>query len=320
MIYTVTLNPALDRELVVDKIVYDDANRVREEHRYAGGKGIDVARVLTELGVECVALGFVGGYDGLELEGRLINQGVACDFVRIGAETRTNIFVRNRKTGKQAIFSVRGPEVKAQDVGLLVEKLRNLRPAPTYAVIAGSLPTGVTPRIYFQLVKTLRDQGARVVLDADGEPLRFAIPAQPHIIKPNIHEFGRLMGKTIEDEAEIAAEARKLVDRGIELVIISLGSRGLLGVTADTIYRVRPPVVQVRSTIGSGDSVIAGLIMGLSRGKSLGVALRLGAAAGTATALTPGTELCHRADVDRILSQVSLEEQQHADRQDQQDE
>ena len=194
MIYTVTLNPALDRTIELDGLVVDDANRILREARYAGGKGIDVSRVIAELGGESVALGFIGGYDGLELEGRLINEGVLCDFTRIGDETRTNIILVNRKNKTQIMLNAAGPKITPAEIGLFFEKIRSLPHDAEFVVVSGSVPPGVSTNIYAQLITTLKGKGIRVVLDADGELLRRGYKADPFLIKPNIHEFQRLTG------------------------------------------------------------------------------------------------------------------------------
>ncbi|HDH52909.1 MAG TPA: 1-phosphofructokinase, partial [Nitrospirae bacterium] len=151
MIYTITLNPAMDRTIRVEKIRTDDSNRIAEEQRYAGGKGIDVSRVLTTLGPVNKALGFVGGFAGEELEGRLLNEGIACDFVRISGETRTNIIVNEASTGNQTVFNARGPEIRPYELMQMIHKVEKVE-GPEIVVISGSLPPGVHPEIYRKMI------------------------------------------------------------------------------------------------------------------------------------------------------------------------
>ena len=151
MIYTVTLNPALDRTIVVEKLVVDDTTRILSETLYAGGKGIDVSRVIRELGGQSVALGLVGGYDGLNLEGLLINAGVMTDFTRISGETRTNIILKQKNTGSQFMISAAGPQVSPTEIGQLYQHVLQLQ-SVDYLVLSGSLPRGVTPNVYGQLI------------------------------------------------------------------------------------------------------------------------------------------------------------------------
>ncbi|MBZ4660086.1 MAG: fructose-phosphate kinase [Desulfacinum sp.] len=307
MIYTVTLNPALDRTLVVDRLVEDDTVRIRKETYYAGGKGIDVSRVIRELEGHSVALGFVGGYDGSHLEGLLINAGVLTDFVRIGGETRTNIIVKEAETGRQFVLSAGGPEVRAAEIGELYHQILRL-PDMEYMVLSGSLPRGVSPNVYGQLVLAARKKGAFVMLDADGEALREALNYRPHCIKPNRHELSRLVGRDVSSQEEILAACREIHRRGVPLVLVSRGKDGLILSCAEgPAIQAVGPAVQVDSTVGAGDSAVAGFILAHSRGRSLEECVRLACAAGTATAMTPGTELCHRRTVEELLSQITVE-------------
>ncbi len=306
MIYTITLNPALDREITVDEVRFDDANRVKEEHHYAGGKGIDVSRVIRELGGQSVALGFVAGFAGLEFQGLLINEGVTCDFVEVPGETRTNVMVYDEKNKRQVNFNARGPQVRPQDVAQFYNKVKRLTPAPTFVHMGGSLPPGITANIYGQLVKHFRDQDVPVAVDADREPMRLALAAEPTLIKPNRHELRRLLGKEFTRVEDVASAAQELLQRGVEMVMVTMGPDGLVVCAEGEKFHAQPPVVEARSTIGSGDSSLAAFMLGLSRGEKLSECARLAAAAGAATALTPGTELCHREDVERFTSMVKV--------------
>ena len=186
MIYTITLNPALDRTLYVKKIQYDDSSRIEKEERYAGGKGIDVSRVLTTLGIGNKALGFVGGCTGEELEGRLLNEGVSSNFISISGETRTNIIVNDMSTGTHTVFSARGPEITPHALMQLIHKVENLK-EPGMVTISGSLPPGVNPEIYRKIIEIVKNRGATVVLDTDGDALKVGIDGHQDVIKPNIH-------------------------------------------------------------------------------------------------------------------------------------
>lgn len=308
MIYTLTLNPALDRTLTVRGIKFDDLNRITGEMRYAGGKGIDVSRAIKELGGHSIALGFIGGFDGLELQGLLINEGITCDFIKIADETRTNIIIRDEATGRQMLFSAPGPQVRPEDVAAIYNKLSSLTPPPSFLVMSGSLPRGITPNIYAQFIKVVREQGGRAVLDADGEPLRLAIEEAPFLIKPNVHELGRLVGKDLREIGDIVAEARRLNKRGIEIVVVSMGWRGLVVVSEELCIHCKTPDVEVVSTIGAGDSTVGGLVLSLEQGKPLREAAVVATAAGTGAIMCPGSGLCRRADVQGLIKQIEVEE------------
>ncbi|MGD9546462.1 MAG: 1-phosphofructokinase [Candidatus Krumholzibacteriia bacterium] len=307
MIYTVTLNPALDRAITVDSLLPDDTVRVKTETDYAAGKGIDVSRVIKELGGHSVALGLVGGYDGLRLEGLLLNAGVVSDFTRIAGETRTNILLREESADRQFVISASGPDVSAAELGALFQKIRGLGDAG-YLILSGSLPRGVTPEIYGQLILAGRALGAVTVVDADGAALKEAVAHAPCCIKPNIHELERLVDRTLETEAEILAAGRDLLDRGLEQVLVSRGRQGLLLCARDGALKARGPEIEAQSTVGAGDSAVAGFVLARARGLDLGECLRWSCAAGVATAMTPGTELCHWEDVERILPQIEVTE------------
>ncbi len=308
-IVTLTLNPCIDRFLWVENFVPDDANRVEEERHYAAGKGVDVSRAVTELGGESLAMGFVGGFDGLELVGRLINAGVQTAFDRIAGETRVNVHVVNKATGQTTSFNARGPEVQPVELGQLAAHLRNLNPCPEYFVMSGSVPVGVTKTIYAQFGRWMKERGCKVVLDADGSAFREGLKCGPFMVKPNLHELGRFVGEDLSGATYdvIADKAQVMVEQGVEYVFVSMGARGVVVVSKEARFFVSAPKVTVQSTIGSGDSFVAGVVYGLSQGKSIEDAAKLGSACGAATAMTPGTELFHKSDVERLLTDVRLE-------------
>jgi 6-phosphofructokinase 2 len=306
MIYTVTLNPALDRTVWVDKIQFDDANRIEREERYAGGKGIDVSKVLTTLGAENKALGLIGGFAGEELEGRLVNEGVSCDFTRIADETRTNIIVNEISSGKQVAFSDRGPNVGPYELMQIVHKLERLD-KPDMVVISGSLPFGIHPEVYRRLIALAKGKGARVILDTDGEALRVGIQGLPDIIKPNVHELSRLVDEELQEVNEITRVTQRVREKGIGIVLVSMGARGILLAGEKERYLASPPDVTVKNTIGAGDSAVAGFAYGLATNKTVKEALIYAVAAGTATTLRPGTALCQKEDFLKLVPEIRLQ-------------
>lgn len=304
MIYTVTLNPALDRTISIKNINPDDCNRVEAEQLYAGGKGIDVSKVLTKFGVKNKALGFVGGFAGEELEGLLINEGIACDFVRIAGRTRTNIIVNDIGANTQTLFNARGPSITAYELMQIIHKIENLAD-PRYVVISGSLPLGVNPEIYRKIIEIVKGKGAKVIFDTDGEALSAGMQELPNIIKPNIHELSRLAGRTLESIDSVVEAALGLHQRGIEVVLVSMGGRGIVMISPSGRYLVQPPQVEVKNKIGAGDSAVAGFVYGLSTGKDLVLSLTCAVAAGTATILQAGTALCNLEDFRALQEQLT---------------
>lgn len=306
MIYTITLNPALDRTLWIEKVRDDVSNRIIEEKSFAGGKSIDVSKVLKNLGMDSIALGFVGGFAGRELEGRLLNEGIQTEFVHVSGETRTNIIIHERQTGKQLAFNARGPEIRPSELMEFIERLESL-PCSDLVAIGGSLPIGVTPEIYRKIIVMVKRCQSIVVLDVDGEALRKGITARPDVVKPNIHELSELVGRSLKELDDIRAAAREINQQGVKMVLVSMGARGILLVSEGHEYLAVPPNVDVQSTIGAGDSSVAGFISGLVAGKSLKDCLIYAAAAGTATTLHQGTALAQMEDFERLVPQVKLE-------------
>ena len=305
MIYTITLNPAIDRTFWIQRIRDDVSNRILEEKSFAGGKSIDVSRVLKNLGIDNTVLGFVGGFAGRELEGRLLNDGIQCDFVRVAGETRTNIVLHEKETGNQIVFNARGPEIKPNEIMQLIEQIESLA-YPDFVTIGGSLPPGVSPEIYRKIITMFGKYHTKVILDVDGQALRAGIKAHPNIIKPNIHELSELVGRELSGIDEVVAAARDINRGGVEIVLVSMGARGILLVSNGDEYMAVPPEVKVENTIGAGDSSVAGFVLGQVNGKDLSESLIYSAAAGTATTIRQGTALCQEEDFLKLVPQVRL--------------
>jgi 6-phosphofructokinase 2 len=306
VIYTVTLNPSLDRTIWVGKIRSDDSNRIEREEKYAGGKGIDVSKVLANLGIKNRALGFVGGFAGEELEGLLVNQGISCDFVMISGETRTDIIVYDMSTKSQTEFNAQGPLIQPYELMKIIDKIEKIEHADII-VVSGSLPVGVHPEIYRKIIEISRTKGAKVFLDTDGDALKVGIQGLPNIIKPNIHELNRLVDEDLKGVDKITVAARRILDLGVEIVLVSLGAEGMIAVSSQEQYHAIPPQVEVLNTVGAGDSAVAGFVYGMIEGKDLRESLIYAAAAGTATTLRPGTALCEKEDFLKLVPRIEIE-------------
>ncbi len=306
MIYTLTLNPFLKKSVHVEEFVYDDVNTILEEKRSAEGKGIDVSRVIKELGGSSVALGFVGGYNGLEVEGRLAGEGIVCDFTRVNGETRTNVSIHQQGKKMQTLLSAPAAGVTGFDVALLFGRIKQI-PRGSYLVLTGSMPPGLDDNFYAQLITALKGKEVKIFLDADGAEFKCGVGAGPFLIKPNIHEFGRLLDNNLKDEDEVLEHAMAYLEL-VEYVVVSMGMRGAVGVSRKEKYIVSPPKVNVRSPIGAGDALLAGVILGFSKGASFRDALSLGVACGTASCLNTAQGVCVREDVYTILEQVSIKD------------
>ena len=307
MIYTITLNPALDRIIQISDLKTDDSNKIIKEDKFAGGKGIDVSKVIRELDGISTALGFIGGFDGLELEGLLINNGVICDFIKISNETRSNIIIQDIDKKMQTSLNSKGPSIKPAELADFFHKIRAIDDAE-FVVISGSIPPGVNLNIYEQIIDLMRKKGVKVSLDADGESLLQGIRAKPYMIKPNKHEFMRLIREEVSSIDDFVFHARNLVNKGISLVIVSLGADGIIAAGKTKAFHVIPPKVEVVNKVGAGDSLVAGIVHAMTKGKPLEESLALGVAAGTATTIVEGTALCRKGDVMKIKEQVKIKE------------
>jgi 1-phosphofructokinase len=277
-VVTVTLNPAIDQTVTIPNFTAGAVNRVEVSRSNAGGKGVNVAALLAESGVRVAVTGFLGRENPSTFEELFARRGIGDYFVRIAGQTRTGIKIVDPVLHQTTDINFPGAAASAGDLAAFAQQL-SLLDADCF-VLAGSLPPGVQPTIYRELVTSLRARGRRVVLDASGDPLPLALEARPHLIKPNIHELSELLGRPLPDTAAVVAAARELVARGIETVVVSMGKDGACFVTANEAIVARPPDVEVRSTVGAGDAMVAGLVAAYAQG------LPLTATAGLATAFS----------------------------------
>ncbi|GAH96384.1 unnamed protein product [marine sediment metagenome] len=306
MIATITLNPCLDEHITVNGLVVDEANRWFKLHRYAGGKGIDVSRAIHEMDVRTIAYGFIGGPEGRALEILLDEEGVQFSFTPIEQETRTNFIITDTRTSQQTRIDAPGPHISKKELERFYRKVREIHPEPDLIVASGSIPPGVPVNIYYNIVMEAKGYGVRTILDSEGQWLAEGIKAKPYLVKPNVHEAEELLKRELPTEEAIIKAALDLVRTGIEVVVISRGRDGIIAATKKKFVKAVPPPVKTRSTVGAGDSTIAGLALKLAYNEPLIEACRLAVAMGTAAVLTPGTELCHRADVEKLLPQIKV--------------
>jgi len=306
MIATITLNPSLDRRITVDGLKMDESNRWTGLRHYAGGKGIDVSRAINEMGEQTIAYGFIGGREGRNLEILLDEEEVPFSFTPIEQETRTNFIILDTRVSQQTIINAPGPHISKKELERFLKKLRGIYPTPELIVASGSVPPGVPADIYSNIVLGARKYNVRTILDATGQWLEEGIKAKPYLIKPNVREAGELLKTELPTEEAIVEAALNLVEMGIEVVVISRGKDGIITATKREILKAVPPLLKVRSAVGAGDCTVAGLALKLAEGEPLIEACRLGVAMGAAVVLTPGTELCHRTDVERLLPQVKV--------------
>lgn len=304
MIYTVTLNPALDKTVEIPGMALDTVNRITEMRTDPGGKGINVSKVIAKLGGESCAAGILGGGSGKMLEKLLEGEPFATRFRFVEGQTRTNLKIIDREGHTNTDINEPGLTVTDADLdALLHELLAELRPGDI-VILAGSLPKGAPQDTYRTWTAACKKAGARVFLDADGALLAEGLKAAPCLIKPNDDELSRLAGKKLETLEELTAEGRRLLERGIERVVISLGGRGALYLRKGSTIYAEGLKVPVGSTVGAGDSVVAALAYAEAQGLSEEEAVRLSTAAGAANVMCSGTQAAEREAVEALLPKV----------------
>ena len=300
MVYTVTCNPALDYVLHVPQLQTEDINRSERETLTYGGKGINVSAVLARLSVPTKATGFVAGLMGEKLKSLLTAEGIACDFVNLPTgETRINVKIRAQH---ELDINAVGPEVTARDVERLLQKLDTLTADDTL-VLAGSIPSGLPQDLYRQILARISGRGVQTVVDAEGELLRNTLPYHPFLIKPNHHELGALFQKTLHTDDQIIHCARQLQAEGARNVLVSRAERGALLVDETGACHIVGTVMgTLRSSVGCGDSMVAGFLAGWLTQKDYAYALKLGAACGSATAFSD--TLATAEEIESVLSRL----------------
>lgn len=304
-ILTITVNPAVDANTEVSQVVADRKLRCDSPRHEPGGGGINVSRAIGRLGGSSTALYTSGGPAGMQLEGLLDSEGIDHHAFETEGHTRVNFTVRETSSDRQFRFGMPGPTLREQEWTGFLDCVRERLPAKGFVVASGSLAPGVPHDFYARIARMLKEGGSRFILDTSGEPLVRAAEEGVYLLKPNMREFQELVQREIADEREQERQARILVQRGsCEVLVLSLGSAGVLLATEEDATRLRAPTVPIRSKVGAGDSTVAGLVLGLYRGMTLYDSARLGIAAGAAAVMTPGTELCRGDDAQRLFKQL----------------
>ncbi len=309
MIVTVTLNAAIDRTLVVPNFQPGHRHRASAGFQSAGGKGINVARALKRLGAPVVCTGLAGGRTGTLLVEDLTNEGILNDFVRIREESRTSITVLDPTSNAYTEINEWGPEVSEDELDMLREKLDYLAQRAEFVVLAGSLPRGLDPGVYGAFVRDLARRQLLAVLDTEGEPLRLGVEAEPYLVSPNQQEAEALVGHEF-DEEDLAAALDEIAALGARNVIVTedTGCYALLREDRDELrVRARAPHVEPTSTVGAGDTLLAGFIAARVSGRSFDDAVRSAVAAGAASVLEPGPGRFDPREASRLTPLVTLE-------------
>jgi 6-phosphofructokinase 2 len=304
-IVTMTLNPAIDKSSSVAHVLAERKLYCKPPRFEPGGGGVNVSRAIKKLGGESMLLYPAGGLTGERLQGLLDEEGLDHRPVPIAGLIRESLVVMEESTGRQYRFGMPGPEFQEQEWEQFLTALSAMDPAPDYLVASGSLPPGVPADFYARVARLGKNRGAKVIIDVSGKAMKSALEEGVYLIKPNVREFRELVGKDIREEAQIKAAAQQLVKDGrCELLVISLGAAGALMVSEEVTERILPPTVPIVSKVGAGDSMVAGIVLSLARGKPLRESVLFGVAAGAAAVMTPGTELCRREDAERLYESI----------------
>ncbi len=307
MILCVAPNPAVDKTLEVAGLQVGQIHRPQRVLALPGGKGINLARAVQTLGGKPFVTGWVGGFNGAFVEAGLRSEGIEATFIHTDIKTRTCLSILDTRNGILTEFYEAGDALPASGLDAFMSWYEAHIGEFQAVTLSGSLPPGVPPQFYSRLSLLAQGKAVPVFLDAAGEALRLGLESHPTLIKPNQAEFCELVGRQMQNVSDLAGAGAVLARTEQMMVLLSLGERGALAVSADEAWLATPPIVDARSAVGSGDALLAGTALALLDGLRFEEAVRRGVAAGTANALTIGAGRFSREDYRCILSQVKLE-------------
>lgn len=306
MIITVTMNPSIDKLYIVDAFSPFAVMRVKQVNNTAGGKGVNVARVASQMGEPVTATGIIGGFHGQYLETLLHRQSIHSQFTIGPQETRCCINIQETASGQHTEFLEPGPPIDQDTLERFLQQYKQLVVTGQVITLSGSLPAGIPADFYGELIKEAHRFGKQVLLDTSGEPLRKGIESNPDLIKPNREELSQLLGSPISSKEQAIQAAETLRQRGIQTVVVSLGKEGAVMACPEGLFYGIAPEAQTVNTVGCGDSMIAGFAVGLSRKQSFAQCLKMAIAVSVANTLTKETGSFQQKDFERLLPQVSI--------------
>lgn len=301
MIYTVTLNPAIDYYVVMKEFVEGSLNTAEEGYTLAGGKGINVSKVLKNFGKESVALGFVGGFTGSFIKDDMKACNIAERFIELEENTRINMKLKTEKTESE--IAGKSPKISKENIEKLLDEIKNIK-KDDILILSGSVPNTIDKGIYGEIIEKL-PEGTKVILDTRGEPFTNALAKGVFITKPNIDELSEFFQKKLETTEEIVKAGKKLRVMGSKNVIISMGKEGSILISEKGVYKGNAPKGKLISSVGAGDSMVAGITYGLIEGKELEEAYKFGIASGSATAFSEG--LTTFETMENLLKEIIIE-------------
>lgn len=315
-VVTVTLNPAIDQTLSIPGFAAGQVNRVAESRSHAGGKGVNVACFLADLGVEVIATGFLGSENAGLFESAFAQRNITDRFVRLPGCTRVGIKIVDGWTHETTDINFPGLRPETKDIDQLFDGIADLAVPGRWFVLSGSVPAGAPHGIYAGMIQLIHEKGGRVVLDTSGRPLRAALANAPEVVKPNVEELSELVMRALnipgKGPAAVRAAAESLLDRGIGRVVVSMGGEGAVFVAPGQALLARPPKVTVRSTVGAGDAMVAGIVYATIQDSSLASSslaniARMATASGAYAVTRVGPGIEDRAGLENLMGQVEIE-------------
>lgn len=307
MILVINLNASVDKRYRMADLVKGQVMRAAEVDNTPGGKGLHVANVATILGEDCIATGYLGGKSGEFIGEKLKDYGITQDFVKVAGETRSCLAIIT-DDGAQTEILEPGPVISAEEQEAFMEKYRGLLAKASVVVASGSMPQGLPKDFYARLIAMAKEEHKPFLLDTSGEALVKGMEAKPYFIKPNTDEIRAIRGIDIESDEDIIREVQRFMTEGIKLPVVSLGARGSIAGYNHHVYRITVPKIQCKNPVGSGDSFVAGVAVGLERGMSVEDVLSLGAACGTANAMEDESGFVRREIVNDLFNKIAIEQ------------
>lgn len=305
-VVTITLNPALDKTVTINKLNHGGLNRASSIRIDAGGKGINVAKVLKGFSVNTIASGLISGVHGQTLLELLSRERIEARFLNVQGDTRVNMKIIEEGANVTTEINEMGFCVDDKDLELFQHKLSELLYSASFLVLSGSLPRGVREEIYSSYIKLAAGRGVKTILDADGAALQKGIESSPYAVKPNLCELERLFGRKMANDNDIVSAGRNLLKKGVKIVAVSMGEKGAILMNDDEALRIRTFPVVTASTVAAGDSMVAAMVFSFLNGYSLKQTAKWITAAGTITVSKPGTQVCSLEEVRKSLELVEV--------------
>lgn len=300
MIYTVTLNPSIDYIIEVPHFKVDSLNRMTRDFKLPGGKGINVSRVLNQLGQSSIALGFLGGFTGTFIQNWLIQEGIDTNFTAIKEDTRINVKL---KSDQETEINAAGPFVTENEMNEFQKAFNNLS-SEDVVILSGNQPASLPDDFYKQIIVKIKAIGADFVMDTTGQTLLDSLAFHPLLVKPNHHELAEMFNVTFHSVEEMIPYGKKLIEMGATYALVSMAGDGALFFTKDDVYQSNVPKGEVKNSVGAGDSMVAGFIGTLLEKNDSLSAFKTGVATGSATAFSD--DLAKKNEINHLISQVDI--------------